>query len=79
MIRNTIRDGGVVVVIVNDKVSVNEKLNLKSCKNDGNIRQEKWVKFNEEITVFNGTSMGTSMMLKGLIQDGASMNTIIFG
>lgn len=39
--------------IIKDKVTIGSKLNLKSCIGDHNLRQEKQVKFNENVTIFS--------------------------
>lgn len=46
-----------VVAISKHKVSIDEKFNLKSYKNDGNVKQEKCVKFNEDVKVLRGKPM----------------------
>lgn len=42
---------------IKNKVNVSKMLSLKSCMNDENMRQEKWVKVNEDVTVFDGMNM----------------------
>lgn len=46
-----------VAAVIKDKVNIGLKLILKSCISDGNVRQEKWVKFNEMITIFGDENM----------------------
>lgn len=52
LIRDFFRDE--TTATFKDKVNAGEKLNLKSYKNDSNIKQEKCVNFSKEVTVFRG-------------------------
>lgn len=57
------------------KVNVGVKLNLKSYISDDNVKEEKYIKFNEEVTVFRGKNM----ILKSCSQDGAITSKVAFG
>lgn len=48
---------GGAIANANSKVNISDKLNLKSSINDDNEIWEKYVKFNEDVTVFSVKSM----------------------